>query len=101
MYLCIRNQSVKPPKCSVLFLSWYPKGGRLKNVDQMAKALMDCQVFVALISNEYVLDKTCCDIFKYARLILKKPVILVVVGKGFEWRQSKLGILLADDVCGR
>ena len=67
-------------------------------MDEMAKALMDAPLFVALMTNAYVSDEGCCNLFKYARLTLRKPILLVTIGSGFEWRQSKLGILLADEV---
>ena len=67
-------------------------------MDEMAKALMDAPLFVAFMTNSYVSDEDCCNLFKYARLTLRKPILLVTLGSGFEWRQSKLGILLADEV---
>ena len=40
----------------------------------------------------------CVNIFKYARLTLRKAMIVVAIGDGFDWKQSKIGILLADEV---
>ena len=67
-------------------------------MDEMARALLDSEVFVAFISADYAKDEDCANIFKYARLTLRKPMVVVAVGEGFEWRQSKLGILLSDVV---
>ena len=64
----------------------------------MAIAVRDCKLFIALISSNYVNDGKCCDAFKYARVTLNKPILLVVIGKGMEWRQSPLGILVCDEV---
>lgn len=64
----------------------------------MAKALIDSSVFLAFVSLNYANDVDCVNIFKYARLTLKKTIIVVAIGDGFEWKQSKLGILLADEV---
>ncbi|XP_067667740.1 uncharacterized protein [Haliotis asinina] len=77
---------------------WYQEESHKYTTDEMAKALMDAGVILVFISNEYVNDDSCCNLFKYARLTLRKPIILVVVGSGMEWKSSRLGILLADEV---
>ncbi|XP_046562629.1 LOW QUALITY PROTEIN: uncharacterized protein LOC124271531 [Haliotis rubra] len=77
---------------------WYQEESHKNTTDEMAKALMDAGVILVFISNEYVNDENCCNLFKYARLTLRKPIILVVVGSGMEWKSSRLGILLADEV---
>ena len=65
----------------------------------MAMAMRDCEVFMALVSDEYVNNKHCCDTFRYARQTLRKPLLMVVLGEGLEWRKSKLGLLVSDEVC--
>ncbi|XP_048259206.1 uncharacterized protein LOC124134238 [Haliotis rufescens] len=77
---------------------WYQEDAHTYTTDEMVKALMDSGVILVFISNEYVNDESCCNLFKYARLTLRKPIILVVVGSGMEWKSSRLGILLADEV---
>ena len=64
----------------------------------MALAMRDADVFMALISDAYVADPQCMDVFLYARHTLRKPLLLVALGDGFEWRRSKLGLLVADEV---
>ena len=82
----------------MLLSSWVASDASSASMDEMAKALMDAPLFVAFMTNTYVNDEGCCNLFKYARLTLRKPILLVTIGSGFEWRQSKLGILLADEV---
>ena len=53
---------------------------------------------MALVSDAYVNDKHCCDTFRYARQTLRKPLLMVVLGEGLEWRKSKLGLLVSDEV---
>jgi len=64
----------------------------------MAKALIDSSVFLAFVSSKYAQDEDCVNIFKYARLTLKKNMVVVAIGDNFDWKQSKLGILLSDEV---
>lgn len=69
-----------------------------ESTDEMAKALIDARIFLAFMSNNFVQDEACCNLFKYARLTLHKPVILLALGDNFNWKQSNMGILLADEV---
>lgn len=64
----------------------------------MARALSDASVFIAFVSSDYAKNEDSVNIFKYARLTLRKPMVVVAIGDGFEWKQSKLGLLLADEV---
>lgn len=84
--------------CDFVFVSWVASETSSHSMDEMARALMDASIFLAFMTNNYVNDENCCNLFKYARLTLHKPILLVTIGSGFEWLQSKLGILLADEV---
>lgn len=65
----------------------------------MARALMDSTIFVVFISTSYANDRSCTDIFKYAKLTLGKPMVVIVVGEdNFSWRKTNLGLLLPDVV---
>ncbi|KAL4228149.1 hypothetical protein ACF0H5_013582 [Mactra antiquata] len=77
---------------------WY--GAEMKNqsTDEMARALLDSSVFVAFMSTNFAEDTECVNFFKYAKLTLRKPIVVVAIGDGFAWKQSRLGILLADEV---
>ncbi|XP_060565876.1 uncharacterized protein LOC132724909 isoform X2 [Ruditapes philippinarum] len=77
---------------------WCKTEANSQSTDDMAKSLIDSSVFIAFISMNYADDIDCVNIFKYARLILKKTIVVVAIGDGFEWKQSKLGILLSDEV---
>ncbi|KAL8560611.1 hypothetical protein ACOMHN_062576 [Nucella lapillus] len=80
------------------YKSWVASNASQYSMDEMAKALMDAPLFVAFMTNSYVSDEDCCNLFKYARLTLRKPILLVTICTGYEWRQSKLGILMSDQV---
>ncbi|KAL3867198.1 hypothetical protein ACJMK2_044420, partial [Sinanodonta woodiana] len=77
---------------------YFPPSGLNKSMDDMARALFDASVFVSFMSANYSQDEACCSIFKYARLVLKKPMVVVAIGDGYDWKQSQLGILLTDEV---
>ena len=83
---------------SFTIFSWFHEPGYSKSTDDMAKALTEASIFMAFVSNSYAIEDECVNIFKYARLTLKKVILAVAIGDGFEWKQSKLGIFLADEV---
>ena len=89
---------VYPYSLKFFSYSWFQEKTKTYTVDEMARALIDSEVFVAFVSVDYAKDEDCTNIFKYARLTLRKPMVVVAVGEGFEWKQSKLGILLSDEV---
>ncbi|XP_059176566.1 uncharacterized protein LOC131956160 [Physella acuta] len=75
---------------------WKPKES--ESIDEMAKALVDVKIFLVFMSNNFVQDELCCNLFKYARLTLRKPIILVAIGENTEWTKSNMGILVVDEV---
>ena len=82
------------------FPNWLPSSSQQQttSLEQQAIAMRDCKAFIALVSDAYVADPLCCDMFQYARQTLRKPFIMVVLGQGAAWRKSKIGILVADEV---
>ena len=82
--------------------SWFPEESNQYSTDLMARALMDSTIFVVFISTSYAEDRSCTDIFKYAKLTLGKPMVVVVVGEdNYSWRKTNLGLLLPDVVSDR
>jgi hypothetical protein len=80
------------------FYSFFPDVGKIYSTDIMAKSLIESPIFVAFISNNYVNDPACCNLFKFAKTTLRKPFILVSVGPDHEWKKSALGLLVSDVV---
>ena len=53
--------------------------------------LKNSKVFIACISDQYVLNEQCRMEFQYAKSTLKKPVVPLVLGEGMEWMMSVVG----------
>lgn len=66
----------------------------------MARAISDASIFVVFMSVNYAKDEECVTLFKFAVLTLRKPMVVIAVGKNFDWKSSKIGIHLSDVVCG-
>ena len=81
-----------------IFFSWFQENPDKYSMDELARSLIDSSVVLVFISDAFVQDEDCCNLFKYACLTLKKPILLVVIGTGMQWKQSKLGILITDEV---
>ncbi|CAH1783022.1 unnamed protein product [Owenia fusiformis] len=75
---------------------WY--NDKTRDIEDVTVAMKDSKVFVALISNEYVNDPHCEEMFMYATTMLKKTLQLIVVGQGYEWRNSVIGLQVTDEV---
>ncbi|KAL4228297.1 hypothetical protein ACF0H5_013728 [Mactra antiquata] len=94
----IHPETVRNDLVAIGYKCWFPERKKKHTIDELARALTDASVFIAFVSTDYARDEDCVNIFKYARLTLRKPMVVIAVGDGFEWKQSKLGILLADEV---
>ncbi|XP_063433340.1 uncharacterized protein LOC134715226 [Mytilus trossulus] len=94
----IHPEDVKQELLKENYKCYYPEAGKKYSTDLMAKSLIDSSIFVAFISNNYVSDQTCCNMFKFAKTTLRKPFILVAVGPDHEWKKSALGLLVSDVV---
>ncbi|XP_064619612.1 uncharacterized protein LOC135483043 [Lineus longissimus] len=81
------------------YTCWFESATAKDGLEERILALRDAKVFVAMISNNYVNDKDCCILFKFARVVLKKPLVLVTVGPpvAHDWKQSTIGMLVANE----
>jgi hypothetical protein len=73
-------------------------GAAMTSMETLAVQLHGVRVFVAIISDAYVQDEQCCDLFQYVRMTLNKSVLVVVVASDQQWKVSKLGLLISDEV---
>ncbi|KAH3812974.1 hypothetical protein DPMN_141417, partial [Dreissena polymorpha] len=77
---------------------WFPKPNEKSSTEEMARAISDAAVFLVFMSVDYSKDQDCVTLFKYAKLTLRKPLVVVAVGENFEWQKGPLGMLLTDMV---
>ncbi|XP_078679687.1 uncharacterized protein LOC144915298 isoform X2 [Branchiostoma floridae x Branchiostoma belcheri] len=77
------------------YTCWYQEDQNDLDVQDLAVAMKDAQVTVVLMSDEYEGSESCRAIIHYVRSTLRKPVILIVVGKGWNWQKTDTGLLLA------
>ncbi|CAH1232773.1 MFHAS1 [Branchiostoma lanceolatum] len=77
------------------YTCWYQEDQNDLDVQDLAVAMKDAQVTVVLMSDEYEGSESCRAIVHYVRSTLRKPVILIVVGKGWNWQKTDTGLLLA------
>lgn len=61
-----------------------------------------CKAMVAFVSNEYVEDLELINQFLHAKRTLSIPIIVVVVGHGYnegwDWQKSQIGLLIAGEL---
>ncbi|XP_013414940.1 uncharacterized protein LOC106176900 [Lingula anatina] len=61
--------------------------------EDIAEGLKNTKVVVACVSDEYALSANCQMEFRFAHVALRKPIILAVVGTGFQWAATEVGML--------
>ncbi|XP_033763307.1 uncharacterized protein LOC117344606 [Pecten maximus] len=61
--------------------------------EDIAGGLRKAQVVVACVSDEYANSTNCQMEFRFALCQLRLPIILAVVGTGYQWERSEIGML--------
>ncbi|XP_076085942.1 uncharacterized protein LOC143056672 isoform X1 [Mytilus galloprovincialis] len=67
--------------------------------DDIADGLRKAKVMVACVSDEYANSKNCKMEFRFAVAKLKIPTVLAVVGTGYNWERSEIGMLAVGSKC--
>ncbi|KAJ3395160.1 hypothetical protein HDU84_002734 [Entophlyctis sp. JEL0112] len=66
--------------------------------EQIANGLMSCNIVVVCVSNEYASSKNCVRELNFALNVMKLPFISLVVGEGFNWQKTKVGLMFGDQL---
>ncbi|GFN74887.1 leucine-rich repeat serine/threonine-protein kinase 1, partial [Plakobranchus ocellatus] len=61
--------------------------------EDLADGLRKAKVMVAFVSDEYANSKNCKMEFRFALSTLKIPTVLAVVGTGYVWERTEIGLL--------
>ncbi|KAK3737158.1 hypothetical protein RRG08_016463 [Elysia crispata] len=61
--------------------------------EDLADGLRKAKVMIAFVSDEYAMSKNCKMEFRFAVSTLKIPTILAVVGTGYAWERTEVGLL--------
>ncbi|KAL3862611.1 hypothetical protein ACJMK2_008567, partial [Sinanodonta woodiana] len=67
--------------------------------EDIADGLRKAKVMVAFVSNEYVKSQNCLMEFRFGLTTLRIPVILAIVGTGYKWEESEIGMLAVGHHC--
>ena len=51
------------------------------------------------MSNEFVKDELCCEIFYYIKDGMIDKVQLIAMGESLEWTKNEMGLFFAQEVC--
>ncbi|XP_064626432.1 uncharacterized protein LOC135487048 [Lineus longissimus] len=80
------------------FNVWYQDDLHSMSVDDVIKAMSSSKTVITFVSDSFVLDTDCQRMFQFAQQSLKKPILLVMTGKGRKWQQSVIGMRTAHQV---
>ncbi|KAK7478154.1 hypothetical protein BaRGS_00030601 [Batillaria attramentaria] len=67
--------------------------------EDIAEGLRKAKVMVACVSDEYAESKNCVMEYRFAMATLRIPVILAVVGTGYQWERSPVGMMAVGQGC--
>ncbi|XP_041377257.1 uncharacterized protein LOC121389673 [Gigantopelta aegis] len=67
--------------------------------EDIAEGLRKAKVMVSCVSNEYADSKNCRMEFRFGVSTLRIPVILAVVGTGYKWERSEVGLMATGNDC--
>ncbi len=79
------------------FSCWFSETPEEITIDSMAILIRNSNLILFCLSDEFVSDKRCCELFNYAKSTLEKNYILVLLGDSFEWQKSEIGALIAHE----
>ncbi|KAK2167471.1 hypothetical protein LSH36_27g04002 [Paralvinella palmiformis] len=71
----------------------YERVGRVGLFHDIAEGMKQAKAVVAFVSDEYVISDNCQMEFRFAHIALKKPIVLAVVGTGYKWDATEIGML--------
>jgi hypothetical protein len=75
------------------FACWFSESPETVSIDTIAIVLRNSRLVLFCITDNFVNDKKCVEIFEYAKNILSKNYMLVVLGQSLEWQKSNIGAL--------
>jgi len=67
-------------------------------LDSIATILHNTNLILICMSDNFVNDLQCAQIFKYIKLNLNKSYVLVVLGDSFEWQTTEIGCLITHEL---
>ena len=71
---------------------------RNPSLEDIAIMIQKCKLVLAFISNEFAQDESCQQQFQFAKKTSVVPVIPIVVGNGFDWTKTVIGLLIAGEL---
>ncbi|XP_025083170.1 uncharacterized protein LOC112557488 isoform X2 [Pomacea canaliculata] len=67
--------------------------------EDIAEGLRKANVMIACVSNEYAESRNCRMEFRFGLSTLRIPIILAVVGTGYQWERSQVGMIAVGQDC--
>ncbi|XP_070533769.1 uncharacterized protein [Ptychodera flava] len=67
--------------------------GRSGLFEDIAEGLKHADMMLACVSDEYARSKNCQMEFRFASVTLRLPLVIAVVGTGYDWEASEVGML--------
>ena len=79
------------------FKCWFSEMPETVTLDSMAIVLRNASLIIFCLSDNFANDEKCIEIFNYAKGMLEKAYLLVVLGRSMEWQKTNIGALVTDE----
>jgi len=77
---------------------WYTERPSLVPVDSMSLLIRNARLVVVCMSDDFVADQRCCELFAYTKQLFgSNRYLLVALGESFEWMKSEVGSLITHE----
>lgn len=77
---------------------WFTENPDSINVESVAVVLHSATLVLFCVSDNFVNDSACAQIFNYTKINLNKAYILVALGESFAWQTSEIGALCTHEL---
>ena len=80
------------------YTTFYSDNLAAMDTEDLILILKSSRVFLLMISANYAADEACNHFFFHACRSLRKPLLVLVVGEGMDWKQTEMGLAIGQEI---
>lgn len=94
----IHPRSIKRDLETAELKCWFTENPGSVPMEQMVIILRNASLVLYCMTDNFVNDAKCCEMFDYAKGVLNKMHMLVVLGNSFDWQKTNIGAMVTDEL---
>ena len=77
---------------------WFSERPNETALDSMSMYIRNARLVLVCLSNDFVSDQRCCELFAYTKQVFDmNRYLLVSLGESLEWQKSQVGALVTNE----